>query len=98
MRIILLTTQKALVCNSLHEIHLKSSPVVEKFGRGSGVGPVKRGSDRCRHDYTPQGYISGPPCADYAVIWNNPNSQHRNSPLPGNMDLHLPPTTCSHVK
>ena len=68
MRIIFLTTQKALVCNSLHEIHLKNSSVVEKFGRGSGVGPVKRGSDRCPHDYTPHGYISGPPCADYAVI------------------------------
>lgn len=74
MRIILLTAQKALVYNSLHEIHLKSNPVVEKFRRGSGVCPVKRGSDRCHHDYTPHGHISGPPCADYAVIWNNPNS------------------------
>lgn len=68
MGIILLTTQKALVYNYLHENHFKSNPIVEKFRRGSRVCPVKRGSDRCCHDYTPHGHISSPPCAGYAVI------------------------------
>ena len=59
---------------------------------------MNRGRASCLHDLTPCGHISGPPCADYAVIGNNPHPQNRNSPLPGssgNTELRLPPTTCS---